>query len=439
MLTLAARCVAGDTEGLSRCPNDLKVRSRPAERILVPATLSVRPESLPFDASAPMSSPAKPPRILLVDDEPIQTSGLARAFRGEPWELDTAQSAEEALRLFSRSPYDVVVTDETMPGLRGSELLAQLRETTPDTVRIVLSGQADLGAAVNAINAAEVFRFLQKPCSFSEVSAAIRDGLELRAQQAEFHAWRGARNPADAAQRGAEFDEALASLWMGYQPVLRAADESLYGYEALVRTDSEVLVHPGLLFSAAERLGRSAELSRCIRDRVARDISAAPAEAAILVNVTADDLADSAFVNGEDPLRAHSERIVLEVTERHSFKEDTHLQQRVASLRRHGYRIAVDDLGSGYSGLTSFMLVSPDVVKFDMELTRGIDTSPTQQRLIELMTGLCRQLGILTVAEGIETEAELETVTRLGCDLLQGFLFGAAARDFALPGSRRVA
>jgi EAL domain-containing protein (putative c-di-GMP-specific phosphodiesterase class I) len=84
----------------------------------------------------------------------------------------------------------------------------------------------------------------------------------------------------------------------------------------------------------------------------------------------------------------------------------------------------VDDLGAGYAGLTSFAALNPHVVKLDMSLIRGADREPVKQRLIGSMAALCKEFGIMVVAEGIETPAERETVTALGCDLIQGFLIG---------------
>jgi EAL domain-containing protein (putative c-di-GMP-specific phosphodiesterase class I) len=100
----------------------------------------------------------------------------------------------------------------------------------------------------------------------------------------------------------------------------------------------------------------------------------------------------------------------------------------VTRLRRCGYRLAVDDLGAGYAGLTTFAQLVPEVVKFDMELIRGIDRSTTKAKLVQSMATLCREMNIQTIAEGIETAEERRCVTSLGCDLLQGFEVGRPER-----------
>jgi EAL domain-containing protein (putative c-di-GMP-specific phosphodiesterase class I) len=95
----------------------------------------------------------------------------------------------------------------------------------------------------------------------------------------------------------------------------------------------------------------------------------------------------------------------------------------VAQLRSLGYRIAVDDLGAGYAGLASFAHLEPEVVKVDMSLIRGLDRSPMKQKLLRSIVALCQELSIQMIAEGIETEAERDTLVHLGGDLCQGYLF----------------
>ena len=103
----------------------------------------------------------------------------------------------------------------------------------------------------------------------------------------------------------------------------------------------------------------------------------------------------------------------------------------MAQLRALGYRIAVDDLGAGYAGLTSFAHLEPEVVKVDMSLIRGLDRSPMKQKLLGSIVALCRDLGIEMIAEGIETAEERDALVRLGGDLCQGYLFARPEKPWA--------
>ncbi|HMD73473.1 MAG TPA: response regulator [Steroidobacteraceae bacterium] len=115
--------------------------------------------------------------VLLVDDEPNITDALKRALRREPYEILTAQSAAEAQQRLEHHHVDVVISDEQMPGVSGSEFLAAVRQQYPHTIRMILSGQASLEAAVRAINEGEVYRFFLKPCNPTDLVFTMRQAL----------------------------------------------------------------------------------------------------------------------------------------------------------------------------------------------------------------------------------------------------------------------
>lgn len=116
--------------------------------------------------------------VLLVDDEPHVTAGLRRALRHEPFDILTADSAAAALGLLAQHPVDVVVSDERMPGMPGSVLLTEVRKRYPDTMRIILSGQAGLDDVLRAINDGEIYRFLLKPINATELGVTIRQAIQ---------------------------------------------------------------------------------------------------------------------------------------------------------------------------------------------------------------------------------------------------------------------
>jgi DNA-binding NtrC family response regulator len=115
--------------------------------------------------------------ILLVDDEPQVTDALKRSLRREPYTFLTATSASAAQELLERQHVDVVISDEQMPGMAGSAFLSCVRKQFPHTIRMILSGQASLEAAVRAINEGEVHRFFLKPCNPADLIAAVHQAL----------------------------------------------------------------------------------------------------------------------------------------------------------------------------------------------------------------------------------------------------------------------
>lgn len=124
-------------------------------------------------------------RVLFVDDERRVTEGLMRSLRKERYEILSANSAERALEILERERVDVVVSDEKMPGMCGSEFLAVVARDHPDSVRIILSGQASLESAVRAINEGQIYRFLLKPCNEVDLAVTIRQALQQRDLEVE--------------------------------------------------------------------------------------------------------------------------------------------------------------------------------------------------------------------------------------------------------------
>ncbi len=116
--------------------------------------------------------------ILFVDDEPLVTEALKRALRKEPYRVLSAQSAAQGLEILARQAIDVVISDEMMPGMLGSEFLALVCRDHPETVRIILTGHANLQSAIRAINEGQVYRFLTKPCNEMELVVTLRQAIQ---------------------------------------------------------------------------------------------------------------------------------------------------------------------------------------------------------------------------------------------------------------------
>lgn len=119
--------------------------------------------------------------ILLVDDDANLLQGLRRALRSENWAIATATSGEDAMRLLAFGAPDVVVTDQSMPGMDGISLLERVAALAPDSARFMLTGHASLDLALEAINRGAVSRFFRKPCDARELGAALRQAIGERA------------------------------------------------------------------------------------------------------------------------------------------------------------------------------------------------------------------------------------------------------------------
>jgi EAL domain-containing protein (putative c-di-GMP-specific phosphodiesterase class I) len=229
------------------------------------------------------------------------------------------------------------------------------------------------------------------------------------------------------------FDRAMDQLYLVYQPIVSWSTRRIVGLEALCRSGEPGITTADALLDEAESTGRVRELGRAVRSRVADLLRHVPSHGALLfVNLHADELGDPELC-GRGGLLAHwSHRVVFEITERRRLADLRAAAARTDQLRQLGYRIALDDLGSGYSGLGCMAALAPDVVKLDRSLITGIDVDPMKQAMVEGLVEMAARMGICTIAEGVETDAELDALYACGCDLMQGYLFGHPRRSPAL-------
>ncbi len=378
----------------------------------------------PFPSSAPAASltacDGARPAVLFVDDEPSVTSSIRRALAKHPFEVLTAVSGAAGLQALERKPVCAVVSDFRMPEMTGTEFLREVRQRFPAAARLMLTGEADTRAAASAINEAGVHRLLLKPCPATELASAIEDVVRELARvttpAAEPYA-------VERAQRET-LTAALDQLWLAFQPIVRASDGQTCAYECLMRSHHPQLPTPDRILGAAAALGELERVDLAVWKRVAEVLEQRRTPLDLWVNVCPESLELAELDSFEGPLLRHSDRIVLEITEASELRLDDATLRRCRELRRLGYRIALDDLGAAYSGLNALAEVIPDFVKYDRGLVSGVDHSPSKLAVVRSMNAAARELGIVTLAEGIESETERETARALGCDLMQGFRFG---------------
>lgn len=372
--------------------------------------------------------------VLLVDDDEALVRAAARVLNSRGFDTTTASSAVQALVLLEAERFDVVVSDISMPDMTGVELLRRLRDTDLVVPVVLITGEPAVSTAMEAVEYG-AFRYLTKPVSNDDLVGTVDQAVRyhrmarMKARAAELLGTAVA-GPGDRASLEVSFERAMDTLWIAYQPIVDARRKSVFGHEALLRSSEPSLPHPGAVIDAAVRLEQLDVLGRAIRSRAAGPVSENPGSGALFVNLHVRDLLDPTLTAEDSPLSRIASRVVLEITERAALDEVGDVRPRIARLREMGFRIAIDDLGAGYSGLTAFAQLEPEVVKLDMSLVRGIDSNATKQKVVRSMTMLCRDMGMLVVAEGVETPPERDTLVELGCDLLQGYLFAKPSRPF---------
>ncbi len=373
-------------------------------------------------------------RILLVDDDPTLLRTYQRVLRASGYQVDTASTGVDALATARAFDFDAILSDINMPGLDGLALLRAVKEHHLEVPVVLMTGGASLETAVTAVEFGAL-RYLTKPMDLSALAEVLGQAVGLRriarAKQQMLHHL-GVGPLSDLATLEARFEHALDTLTLAFQPIACWSERRLYGYEALMRCEEASLLNPMALLDAAERIGRLFEVGRTVRQRAADALAAAPHDTVLFVNIHPHDLLDEELAQPDGPLVPYAPRVVFELTERESFDAIPDVRTRIAALRQLGFRMAVDDLGAGYAGLTRFVQVEPEVVKIDMSLVRDVEKSPLKQKLIRSLASVCAQAGLMVVAEGIETEAERDMIVSLGCDLLQGYLLARPSAVFPI-------
>jgi diguanylate cyclase (GGDEF)-like protein len=216
-----------------------------------------------------------------------------------------------------------------------------------------------------------------------------------------------------------------------YQPIVQPKTMNVFGYEALCRPRDDTFQSPADLITAAEYAGRVCDLGRVLREAAVMPMKNLPAESLLFINLHPHELYDPALVEVEEFMQPWLGRVVLEVNQSKSIGDRKRLGRTLKLLRERGFKIALDDLYSGYLGLNSIANLEPDFVKLNMSLLRDIRDNERAKRLVRHFLEYTEGEGIRVIAHGIETDEDRELAVSLGCPLLmQGYLFGKGAPSF---------
>ena len=228
------------------------------------------------------------------------------------------------------------------------------------------------------------------------------------------------------------------------QPIVRLTDGTCVGVEALARFPATG-VTPKSAFKGSRDCGLDTELELAAFKAALRAQPFLPSGIHLAFNVGPAAILSEGFT---ETVCEHAplEDLVLEITEHASVKEYANLAAVLKPLRRQGLRLAVDDVGAGYSTLRHVLQMAPDIIKIDRSLVNGIAGDLAQRSIVTGIVLLALDLGVLTIAEGVETAADAAALTDLGVDMVQGYLFAPPSTDpdewrkwetpWLLPGKR---
>ncbi|MDP2759609.1 MAG: phosphodiesterase [Sideroxyarcus sp.] len=232
-----------------------------------------------------------------------------------------------------------------------------------------------------------------------------------------------------------------------FQPIINLGHAEFLGFEGLIRGPADSPLHtPIKLFGAAEQHGLSLEVEMLSRQTVLEAFAAQNLPGNLFLNVSPEALTQPDFKNGQTlafmhELNVDPARIVIELTENQPVFDFAAMRDALLHYRAMGFKIAIDDLGEGFSSLRLWLELRPEFVKIDMSFVQGCDLDPIKLQFLKSIQHIAASCGTQVIAEGIETEAELRVVKKLGIALGQGYFIArpnAAPLLLAADDTRRI-
>lgn len=204
-----------------------------------------------------------------------------------------------------------------------------------------------------------------------------------------------------------------------YQPAIRLDAPRVEFFEALARFRSGEA--PDVWFAAAAEAGVGPELEMLAARTAIEGLSTLPDGSSISINMSPATVLSSNFA--EELASAPLERLILEITENEAVDCYDAIVNALKPLRERGLRVAVDDVGAGYSSFRHILHLRPDIIKLDVSICRGVHNDDTRRALTSALITFARQIGSDLVAEGVETTLELDSLRALGMSIVQGYVF----------------
>lgn len=242
-----------------------------------------------------------------------------------------------------------------------------------------------------------------------------------------------------ACQEGTSFPVAIS---MAFQPIVNVETGKVFAYEALVRGEKGQPAGWVLEQVDSDTLYAFDQLCRVKAIEHAARLRLADSGARLSINffpgaVYSAEACLRLTLSTADSLGFPKDRLIFEITENERVRDRNHIHSIVEAYRRHGFLMALDDFGAGYSGFNLLADLSADLVKVDMDMVRNIDKRPAARRIVRSLQLLCTELEVQLIAEGVETAEEYWTLRECGVTLLQGYLIAKPGfevlPEFVLP------
>lgn len=356
--------------------------------------------------------------ILLIDDEADFAETLSARLEMRGYIVSVAHDGKEALEKAKDKP-DLILLDVILPPTTGYAICRTLRKDNK-TKYIPIIMLTAKNCPYDRIEGLQVGAddYITKSFDVEELFARI-EALFRRGNLLE-------KTEEDRAVLIEELKRIIRNelVEIVFQPIFYLEPRQLFAYEVLSRgPQNSSLKEPGRLFQCALDYGMLFDLEILCRKKAMAKFCDIDKKCLIFFN-TSPYIIESDRFKDILALYTRPEQVVLEITERVEIKDFAIFCQTISSFKTTGFKISIDDVGSGYSSLGAIAKMDPDFVKIDMTIVRDIDTDPKKQDLVKAIMLLCERSRIIAIGEGIETEDELNTLINLGVEVGQGYFLG---------------
>ena len=381
------------------------------------------------------------PLLMVLDDERAVGETICRMTESEGVRPVFVCDPRRFMTEVRRFSPDLVVLDLMMPGMDGVEIIRQLAEHAR-TPRIIITsgvGHRVLDAAGRSARAhgLDIIGVLPKPFTAPMLRGLIKRALARTGRRApitgpEHHGRCSAEDLAAALDR--------KQITVAYQPKVHCRTGSLVGFEVLARWmhPEEGVIEPDLFIALAEKHGLIDRLTLAVSEQALHWLAALVAEpglprqarhilgrASISINISGLSLGSRALFERIAQRCADRgiapQRVVLELTESAAMRDTVTALDNLTRLRLQGFHLSIDDFGTGYSSMAQLMHLPFSEIKIDRRFVSNVLHSEDSRAMVHSMVELGRNLGLGTIAEGVEDEAVLEVLRNLGCDYVQGY------------------
>jgi EAL domain-containing protein (putative c-di-GMP-specific phosphodiesterase class I)/DNA-binding NarL/FixJ family response regulator len=374
-----------------------------------------------------------PIRVAIADDDDAIVRSLIDLI-GSDASLElvgVARDASEAIALALAESPDVALVDVRMPGGGGTKAAREISRSSATHV-VAFSNHQEAEIVLEMFRAG-AFGYVSKDGSIDDVLRAIHRAAEGRTtistgsigdvaeRLAAFHLDRQTdevRGSTERIERAIEGDV----LQMVFQPIVELSNHRIIGFEALARFATDPRRPPDAWFAEASRVGLLTDLELVAVRRALNQLDHLPQGLSLSVNVSPGTLASGSLVDLLGGVI--SERVVLEMTEQSPVERYDELNASLRPLREMGVRFAIDDVGAGYASLRHVVALTPDLMKVDRTLVTDINSDHMRRSLMGRLVSFAGEVGVGVVAEGVETETQLETLREIGVPYAQGFHLG---------------